>query len=130
MSEVRDEETMLAIAKQKGCTVVWPREDELFIDIDSQLGSQQFTLSFLVLQELYPNAKLKRNTPSISRKPYHRHIVVSVGEALTAEKRILLQALLGSDLMREMLALKHLRDGHPPTVFFEKQETDPLGELR
>jgi hypothetical protein len=120
MSEIRTEEAMRAEAAAKGLRVVFPTDHELFIDIDSALSEQVFTVNLALFKKFHMVAKVKK-TPSASGKPHHFHIVVTLLSAVPdAVTRITWQAILGSDPKRELLALEHLKEGRPPTVFFEK----------
>jgi hypothetical protein len=62
-----------------------------------------------------------------SRTPGHMHVTVELSRVVTSEQeRITLQALLGSDPMRELLNYRRLMSGTPPEancLFFEDYET-------
>lgn len=121
----------VAIAKTKGCVVRTPAPNELFIDLDSEAAYKTFNQQcnaapkYLLLNKLL--------TPSPSGEPYHYHVVLQLSRPVRDEReRILLQALFGSDLMRELLSWRRLEDGTDPgaiSLFFEKpvvvEETKP-----
>ena len=113
MSEVRREDEMLAEAKKKGLVIVYPKPNQLFIDIDDAAGLAAFERNFPMFREMHPVIGEPRKTPSPSGKPFHFHITIDLEEPISDETRIYWQALLGSDLTREMLALRHLKDGIP-----------------
>jgi len=54
------------------------------------------------------------------------HVYFEVeGEDLTPIERVLLQACLGSDPVREVLSFLRIKRNHPtPTTFFELKEED------
>jgi hypothetical protein len=125
MSDVRSHDEMIAEAAALDCNYVLPKSNELFVDIDSDDALKVFEANFPLFEKLHPVTGL-RKTPS--KTPGHFHIIVTLKADLPSaggnqryqdESRIYWQLLLGSDPMREMLALHHLREGHPPTVFFE-----------
>lgn len=126
MSEIRDETEMFAEARKRGCVVLWPRANELFIDIDSAEDYARYKTALPIFREIHPVIETKE-TPSPSGKPWRMHIIVKLASPVPDDTtRIYWQALLGSDAGREALALKHLRDGHPPTVFFEKPDVEEI----
>ena len=117
-------------AAGKGWKVVLPQLTEIFIDIDNSADYAKFYELFPTLQEFLPLAKIVRDTPSPSGAEGHRHIVVDLCEHTTDLERVLLQAVLGSDRKRELLAWQriNLRDA-VPTLFFEKKdqpESNPI----
>ena len=106
-----------------GLEVVLPQDDQLQIDIDDEaayavyLGNRQrYEIHFLDNP-----IKFAEEKPSRSGEPGKKHITVTLTEPVSNEKRILLQALLGSDPVREMLSYVRLaNDDDYPTLFMEK----------
>lgn len=108
-------------ASLKGCIVIFPDRYTLFIDIDSAEAGRNFDKCLEVLQKT-EDAVVMRREPSPSGLPGREHIDVRLNRLMTDEERILLQACLGSDPLREMLSLMRLRAGdEAPTIFFEKK---------
>jgi len=120
------------VAKERGLIVVAPKPDELFIDLDCDEDFQEFRkrLADFNSQKLGFVLRIERLTPSASGPP-HYHAVVKISDAdflepeqviLTDERRILLQFLLGSDRVREILSVYRMlrQDDRPPTLFFER----------
>jgi hypothetical protein len=109
-----------AEATKKECVIVRPKPNELFIDIDNenQLESFKKAIGVFIKTHLCTYEMI----PSSSGKPNHFHIRVTLGgETVDARTRILYQAVLGSDPVREVLSLLRLeRDDPMPTIFFEK----------
>ena len=110
--------TPVEAAAARQCEVRYPASNELFIDIDSERDFERFKVLLGMFERFY-KVRGWRATPSASGLP-HRHVVVEVGGNVTAFERIAMQAMLGSDLKREMLSFeRHLEDNPNPTVFFE-----------
>lgn len=120
-------------AKCLNQTIVIPKNDELFIDIDN-VDDYNF---FLKQHALLASRGIVTTTYSVtsSKTAGHYHIVVYInrsntGIAWTPEKKLLLQCLLGSDRKHEMWSyISHQLYGHPhPTVFFENKPYEiPFG---
>jgi len=118
-------ETAEEQAKQKGCVIVEPKPNELFIDIDSADDYAYFEKQIKRVAMRWPCTWRASKSPS--GKPGRYHVVVEfaaneLGErTLDAWQRIALQAVLGSDRVREIISVQRLLDGDPtPTLFFEK----------
>ena len=114
-----DQEAEAAAAK-RGLVVVLPQERELFVDIDNDAQWQ----TFLKVIEKLTNTELAASwdaTPSASGLP-HRHVRVQLTRSVKPIERIALQALLGSDPIREWCSYERLAAGHvSPTRFFERK---------
>lgn len=131
------------VAKQRGLVVVYPKDNELQFDIDSQDQLEQFMLRFAKFNEGIGSEdyflKIENETPSVSGKIGHTHVTVSVWETkytalgrernkplsvshpLSEWQRIALQSALGSDPMRELLNAMRLFIGTDrPTRLFER----------
>lgn len=108
-----------AKAAQLGLRVVLPKPNELFIDIDSARALEDFEEASAILGDEFPGWTFVR-APSASGKKDHFHITVTLPRPVTELERICLQAALGSDRKRELLAfIAHRRGYATPTVFFE-----------
>lgn len=131
------EETAREQAAAKGCRVVLPGDDELFIDVDEVGSWLRFVDNFARMSE-YLHAAEYESRPSPSGREGRMHVVVRLGRPVeSVYERILLQALLGSDLTREALSwLRAKRGEENPTLFFEKvgdpeepQAASPMADL-
>lgn len=121
MSEVRED--AVEKAARLGLQLLQPLPDEIFVDIDSEEAMREHELRWLKFKNLFDDAKWNC---SKSQTEGHFHIIVQVPSLapLADHERIALQASLGSDPMREMLAILHGRSGYKYTsVFFEKKAT-------
>lgn len=105
-------------AKAKGCIVVEPKPNELFIDIDRVEDLEFFYKQIGHITKRCPLSYEVR--PSLRKD--HFHVVVCFeNRELTEWERIALQAVLGSDRVRELISVFRLLDGDKtPTLFFEK----------
>lgn len=112
-----------ALAKARGCVIVYPKPNELFIDVDSAADMVAFEKSFEILKKEWPESKVVRKTSSSSGRPWRFHFVVDMGCSLSELERIALQACLGSDRTRELLSFIRWDVDHDPspTIFFEKE---------
>lgn len=123
MSDVYDNPD--AKAAELGLDVKRPEPNELFIDLDSDDAKDEFEHNLIVFNErlgaFYGGGGTTTTTPSQTEGHYHAIVRFSTAVKFSAEERICLQALLGSDRVREILALGQVRSGleHDATVFFE-----------
>lgn len=105
--------------RASGCTISYPRDDELFIDIDD---SDQYTTFLSAIRTVQRYHEVVYDvTPSKGGLP-RRHIRVTMPFSLTVESRIAWQAVLGSDPMRELISIiRASKDIPNPTIFAEKE---------
>lgn len=123
--------TALAAAA-RGLVVVLPSDKELFLDIDSGDALATFHAQLELLKGAIPiGVEGWEITPSQSRRPGHVHITVRLRRAVTRLEALLLQAVLGSDLKRELLGFgRYLGEAEVVTAFFERPEDDAVRRLR
>jgi len=127
MSEVRED--AVEKAERLGLALVIPKPDEVFVDIDSPEDLGDFAKRFKILKKLYPDVE-QRVSPSQTAGHYHIIVTISELAPIGDHERIAIQAALGSDPFRELLAIFHGRAGYQYTsVFFEKKaKTDAAGD--
>jgi hypothetical protein len=107
-------------AESNGNVVVLPRPHELFIDIDNDANEHTFHVNLTKIAD-YVGISGWDWAPSKSGEPERKHITVQLNRDVTPLERILLQAVLGSDLRRELLSYcRWTMDDPNPTLFFEK----------
>ncbi len=115
------------VAEDKGCTILRPKENELFLDFDTE---EQWTgldekLADLIKDHECPVAVTA--WASQSGAP-HRHVIVTFhNKTFTPGRRVLFQMLLGSDPKREFLDARRLFHGvsaENTTCFFEPKKTN------
>lgn len=112
-------------AENRNMKVVLPAEDELLLDIDNEEDLRKFENNYdkfsLHIAEILSIDK----QPSRSRETGHYHVYVKLATRVSAQERVLYQALLGSDRTRELLSLVRVFNDDPhPTLFIEP--TEPL----
>jgi hypothetical protein len=101
------EEYLRKLASDNHCDLLIATDQQLFLDIDSQAAYDQY-------RQMLPN--LKRIYPVIGIDEYvsrnksldgflKRHIIIELLDPLTISERIALQAILGSDPMKEFLSI-------------------------
>ena len=109
-------------AEARALDVVFPNEDELFIDIDNASDAKEFERNRDLIDSAYGILGVKV-TPSRSGGTKKHYVVTIARKVRTPLERIALQAILGSDRRREANSLRrHILDGElTPTLFFEKK---------
>jgi hypothetical protein len=107
-------------AKLENLTVLFPRSNQLFIDIDSDHSYQMFKRLLMIFRRLVDQAAELEERPSKSGLP-KRHITIHMSfDVRDEEQRAMFQAMLGSDRVRELLAYVQAANGDPhPTLFLE-----------
>jgi hypothetical protein len=105
-------------AESRNQMVVFPKDDELQIDIDSEHAYDVFNAMRHIVTIHFPFKTIEER-PSYSGLP-KRHIVITLENKVTPHERLILQLALGSDRVREVLGLRRLQLGQDePTCFFE-----------
>jgi hypothetical protein len=142
-------EGLLEEAKKRNLQVVLPKDNELFIDLDSEKEYQEFKDRYQwfvdILSERYGfQFEITADRPSKSGLP-RRHIIIEVSQigyeedksfmkarVLNPYERICLQFCLNSDMKRERLSTCRMLigDDEMATAFLEKKVmTPPLHTL-
>lgn len=129
-----DREAYISECLKKGLTVLEPKEDELFIDIDDNESKEIFERRWPAIADAlgmsilyrYPSRNKDEKTMFIGE-----HIIIRTGQAMSDEMRIAFQALLGSDWIRERISLSRIILGIPkPTLLVEGDNINGFEELR
>ncbi len=111
-----------ARAADRGHVCVYPQKNELFLDIDSFDGLGHLYAALeqnSYIKSIVADAPLVASSPS--KKAGRFHVRIRLAKTVDKFERITLQALLGSDLSRELLSYQEAQAGcNSPTVFFEK----------
>lgn len=100
-------------AEALNCDILYPKANQLFIDIDGDESWKRFMFIWPYFAKHFYPAQYTA-TPSKSGLP-RRHVVVNLGYDDKPDKyvilvRILMQSLLGSDPMRELISLRRTLD--------------------
>lgn len=107
-----------ALAAERGKVCVYPKANELQLDIDSYEDLAVLQAQLPILAQV---VTIISNVVTPSTREGHFHVTVTLEGVVSPGDRILYQALIGSDRKRELLSLIALRRGSPnPTVLFEK----------
>lgn len=119
MSEVREDAEEKA--KRLGLDLIKPEPDQLFVDLDSDTDREAFEKRWMKLHPMWPLSSFRMVESTGGKGHYHVYVTIPELNPLGEHERIALQAALGSDYFREMLAIFHGRAGYKWTsVFFEK----------
>jgi len=112
------------VALSEGLTVRLPEANELLIDIDNEHSFMLFMKQIEIVKK-HIGTKTRFNDGSyVVTESRHglpgRHIVVTLDHDIDETERILLQACLGSDRLRELLGYVQMKNGDAhPTLFLE-----------
>lgn len=108
-------------AERDNLRVVLPAEDELLIDIDNSLDYEYFQQKARGTLDSFFGVESVKESPSMNGKPGHLHLIVKLKGKVSEMERIALQAAIGSDRKRELLAVvRVLADDPHPSLFLEK----------
>lgn len=109
-------------AEREGLDIVYPTDTQLFVDIDSDAGRDQFSKYRDLVAQFYGIDSVE---VKLSKSGYpHAHIIVNLQKKVHSAERIFLQAILGSDPKREMLGwqMSETHGDSTPTLFFEAKK--------
>lgn len=106
-------------AKRMGMDLVQPLPAEIFVDLDTAESRADFlNLRWPKFLEVFPRSTVQYTTSKSGN--IHAYVTCPELDPLTPEERIAMQAALGSDPLREMIALEHWLEGYIYySVFFE-----------
>ena len=126
---LRTTKQMKEWADKLGCDVREAKDNELFVDLDTERQFEVFKFQIKLLKKHF-YFKIADITPSKQGLP-HRHVVIELAHPLPLLARIALQACLGSDPTRELLSVKRaidVKEGveEQIVVFFEKRNGEPI----
>lgn len=94
----------------------------LLLDLDTPEALAQFERVLPKVKDVFGITKAAK----WSSKSGNTHALVALSEPLPVLMRLALQAALGSDGVREVLALKRWENGcHEPSVLFRPRENQP-----
>lgn len=97
------------VAEERNCDVVYADDSVLQLDIDSDEAYERYRI---VRDRLYAEGLLNyRKTEEWRSRSGNRHVLIHLWDEVPVRQRILLQALLGSDLTRELLCLIRFNRG-------------------
>ena len=107
-------------AEADGMAVRHANAKTLLMDLDDPIAIERFRRFMPKLDELF-GAKVTEEYESRSGAG-HLHVVIEMDEPFPAAFRIALQAVMGSDPLREFLSLRRLANGvEEPSRLFRKR---------
>jgi len=123
---VRTEANLRSLAEANGLALRLPKMNELFIDLDSKGAQEQFLERYAKFVEIFHVTDF---TTTSSKSGYpHLHVIIAIDRDLTDMERVALQAALGSDPKREMLAVKNNGVAENTSVLFEVKRDEAKKE--
>jgi hypothetical protein len=107
-------------AVRESLTVVFPLSFQLFLDLDTEHSFKMFERLFMIFKKFIDNDADYTVEWSRSGAP-KRHVTVNLSHSVRDEvERVMFQAFLGSDRVRELLGYVQAINGDPhPTLFLE-----------
>jgi len=122
-------EAMLALVAKENLDIVYPKDNELFLDLDSDAAHTLFLNQLSMLRNfMYViNVEIRASKSGLP----NRHAIVTLNVKVSEAERLALQAALGSDRRCEILRYKLYSEGDPqPTLFLEKKNDYEVRGMR
>ena len=113
-----------------GFRVIFPRPDELFLDLDSGEAYDRYRSMYSLLSSLLQPHDGLRSFETVSKSGLpNRHIRITLPGEMTMEQRFIFQLALGSDPARELMNYaSYLNGEHRPSIFVEPACDDAIRE--
>ena len=109
-------------ADEKNCTIEYSDDYTLQLDIDSETAYDTFHEQLHLLEDL-ELLVTERSFEERRSRNGNRHVIIKLRDPLPITEHILLQACLGSDLKRELLAYAGVLKGQKnPVLLFRPKE--------
>lgn len=109
-------------AKSKGWRIVEPKPNELQIDLDGARALRQYGMQFSIIRKA-GLAKGWMEYIRSSKKSGHVHVIIRLPKKIDNRERVLLQAILGSDIKREAFNyVRVVKRNKYPIVLFERKK--------
>jgi len=113
-------------AEQHNCDILVATPTTLLLDLDTDEQYRAFLRNLDVLRR---ETSLVVSYEELKSRSGNRHVVVSLAEPLDITTRLLLQAVLGSDPVRELLSYLRARDNDPmPSLLFRPRVIHAEGQ--
>lgn len=128
--QVYTEEEAKALAAESGCECMFPEKCELFLDVDVKVRSNADRIIRRVWSAMVENGVVSSgNAQFTTSKGGNIHVYLHTTFPLDHLTRIALQAMLGSDPIKELLSLRRLEEGSTiPVLLFELPDQAKLVE--
>ena len=116
-------------AQMEGLEVVLPEDNQLQIDLDNEHSYRLLQNQLGIVQKFLGDYGYEEHL-SKSGEPTKRHVTLTFEDLkFTTLERLALQAMLGSDRIRELLGYVQLKNNDPnPVLFLEKKAPLALPE--
>jgi hypothetical protein len=112
-------------ALKRGFIVVRSTPKTLLCDLDSGAAEDQFWDNINQVDRFHQIIRIE----SWKSKSGKKHIHVELEEGLEVPERLILQLMLGSDPMRELLGLQRYRNGcNEPSLLFKPKDNAVIDE--
>jgi hypothetical protein len=107
-------------AEREGLLVVYPKDNEIMIDIDNGHSLQLFQKQMDIVKKYIGVLGVEQHPSKSGEGKWH--ITVTLATTVTPLERLALQAMLGSDRVRELLGYVEYKNNDPTsTLFLERK---------
>lgn len=113
-----DRDTYVAEMMAKGFSIMVPKANELFIDLDTEGQYDRFQVMWTSFSNRFLGA-IADVRPSASGYP-KRHVYVTLPFEVTEVERIAWQSILCSDPYRELCSMVRVMTGSLPATIFKE----------
>lgn len=113
-------------ARERNCTIEYADDQTLQLDLDSKEAIATFQSQLRMLKELNIINYMESNFRLDLSRSGNLHVTIKLTRPLDVQLRIMLQALLGSDLKREMLSLARVVRGQPHPILLFRPALDTV----
>lgn len=100
---VRSKGDLEAIAEERDCGLLYPRDDEVFLDLDDKTSQDRYYEGLRFINDLLPKLILSTKEQPSRSGGNKIHVILKLNQPIMPELRLALQAALGSDQKREIL---------------------------
>lgn len=107
----RSKEEAVKIAEEKDLEAFFPLEDEVFLDIDSKEYAPRQAVIEALFNAGEENSIAVMDELVTTSKSGNKHVYLRLNRKLSPLTRLVLQAVLGSDPVKEALTLLRIRAG-------------------
>lgn len=122
MSEVNlDQKEAIRIAKAAGSKIYRGRPVRLLLDLDDHEAEAQFSYMLKIMKQLDFVGVVKQRW--WKSKGGGKHVLITLDRELPVGERLALQAILGSDVKKELYSIARLHQGvEEPSLLFRPPE--------
>jgi hypothetical protein len=111
----------LVRAKRKGLIAVEPKRNELQIDLDGARALRTYGMQYSILRRSGLTKGWRERVRPSKSGGSHTHVIITMPKPIDNLRRVTFQAVLGSDIKREVYNLcRVINHNRYPIVFFER----------